>query len=168
MSSNTGSSTRLKKLMQGKSSHTQDGKRLSNALELLKEAKKQEKKKKEVERKRTYPGSFCRYVIFNLSITGKVDLQAEEELEGAEQEQRWQSSQRGSVEDSFDDAEQCEIDDDPSADLDDDDLGMGGKSEEDEGDEDEAAVVAPKPKSAHGKRKWFKSRKSDAVPPTKY
>jgi hypothetical protein len=47
---------------------------------------------------------------------------------------------------------------------------MGGKSEEDEGDEDEAAVVAPKPKSALGKRNWFKSSKSlaDTVPPTKY
>jgi hypothetical protein len=46
MSSNTGSLTHLKKLMQGKSSHTQNGKWLSNALELLKEVKKQEKKRR--------------------------------------------------------------------------------------------------------------------------
>jgi hypothetical protein len=46
--------------MQGETSHAKDGKHLSNALELLKEAKKQEKKKKEAERKRTYPFPFCR------------------------------------------------------------------------------------------------------------
>jgi hypothetical protein len=60
MSSNIGSSTRLKKLMQSETSHAKDGKRLSSALELLKEAKKQEKKKKEAERKRTYPFPFYR------------------------------------------------------------------------------------------------------------
>ena len=53
MSSNIGSSTRLKKLMQGQTSHVKDGKHLSGALELLKETKKQEKKKK-AERKRMY------------------------------------------------------------------------------------------------------------------
>ena len=58
MSSNIGSSTRLKKLMQGQTSQAKDGKRLNDALELLKEAKKQEKKKKEAERKRTYPFPF--------------------------------------------------------------------------------------------------------------
>jgi hypothetical protein len=60
MSSNISSSTRLKKLMQGQTSHAKDGKWLNGALELLKEAKKQEKKKKEAERKRTYPFPFFR------------------------------------------------------------------------------------------------------------
>jgi hypothetical protein len=60
MSSNIGSSTRLKKLMQGQTSRANDGKRLNDALELLKEARKQEKKKKEAERKRTYMFPFFR------------------------------------------------------------------------------------------------------------
>ena len=41
---------------------------------------------------------------------------------------------------------------------------MGGKSKEGEGDEDDVEV-APKLKSALGKRNRLKSSKSDAMPP---
>lgn len=68
------------------------------------------------------------------------------------------------MENIFDDAEQAEINDDPSADLDDDDLEMRGESEEGEEDEDDAEVVL-KPKSALGKHDRFKLSKSDAMPP---
>jgi len=105
-------------------------------------------------------------LIFYL-FTGKADLQAKQELEAAKQEQQWQANWGGKVvklENIFDDVEQAEIDDDPSADLDDDDLEMGGKSEEGEGDEDDTEVVL-KPKSALGKHDQFKSSKSDAMPP---
>ena len=94
-------------------------------------------------------------------------LQAKEEAEVAKQEQEWQAKQGGrgvTVEDFFDDAEQAEVDDDYSADLDDDDLETGGKSEEGEGDEDDVEVV-PKLKSVLGKRNRLKSSKSDAMPP---